>query len=100
MPQNSQDWVQRDNQQIQDDNQTSGESVVAGQTSGDNQQPVGNTEAPNQAANKEKAEGSRENVNAGGGEDAGGISNRPLSEEEGRQENLPPRGQAKDGSHA
>ena len=94
MPQNSPDWVQRDNQQIQDDNQTSGESVVGGQTSGDNQQPIGNTDTPNQAANKEKAEGSRENVNAGGSEDAGGISNRPRSEEEGRQDNLPPRGQA------
>ena len=100
MPQNSPDWVQRDNQQIQDDNQTSGESVVGGQTSGDNQQPIGNTDTPNQAANKEKAEGSRENVNASGSEDAGGISNRPRSEEEGRQDNLPPRGQAKDGSHA
>ena len=74
--------------------------LVGGQTSGDNQQPIGNTNTPNQAANKEKAEGSRENVNAGGSEDAGGISNRPRSEEEGRQDNLPPRGQAKDGSHA
>jgi hypothetical protein len=100
MPQNSQDWVQRDNQQIQDDNQTSGESVVGGQTSGDNQQPIRNADTPNQASNKEKAEGSRENVNASGSDDAGGISNRPLSEEEGRQENLPPRGEAKDGSHA
>jgi len=98
MPQNSQDWVQRDNQQIQDDNQTSGESVVAGQTSGDNQQPISDTDAPNQAANKEQAEGSRDTVNAGGPDDAGGISNRPQSED--RQENLPPRGQAKDGSHA
>jgi hypothetical protein len=98
MPQNSQDSVQRDNQQIQDDNQTSGESVVAGQTSGDNQQPISSTDAPNQAANKEKAEGSRDNVNAGGSDEAGGISNRPASED--RQENLPPRGQAKDGSHA
>ena len=98
MPQNSQDSVQRDNQQIQDDNQTSGESVVAGQTSGDNQQPISNTDAPNQAANKEKAEGSRDHVNAGDSNDASGISNRPQSED--RQENLPPRGQAKDGSHA
>src|SRR5207248_354049 len=32
--------VQRDSQQIQDDNQTSGESVVGGQTSGDAQQPT------------------------------------------------------------
>ena len=31
---------------------------------------------------------------------AAGISNRPLSEEIGRQENLPPRGEAKDDSHA
>jgi hypothetical protein len=60
MPQNSQDWVQRDNQEIQDDNQSSGESVVAGQTSGDNRQPIRNADVPNQAANKEKAEGSRD----------------------------------------
>ena len=98
MPLNSQDRVQRDNQQIQDDNQTSGESVVAGQTSGDNQQPISTNDAPNQAANKEKAEGSRDNVNAGGSDDDGGISNRPESED--RQDQLPPRGQAKDGSHA
>ena len=98
MPQNSQDFVQRDSQQIQDDNQTSGESVVAGQTSGDNQQPIRNTDAPNQAANKEKAEGSRDDVNAAASDDASGISNRPQSED--RQQNLPPRGQAKDGSHA
>ncbi len=73
---------------------------------------------PNQASNKEKAEGSRENVNLGTGadspmergsgqvsqpdkgvrgdhEDAGGISNRPLSEEETLDRELPPRGQAK-----
>jgi hypothetical protein len=31
----------RDNQQIQDDNQTSGQSVVAGQMSGEDQQPIG-----------------------------------------------------------
>jgi len=41
---------------------------------------------------KAKAEGSRE--------DAGGISNRRLSEEQQRQESLPPRGESKDGSHA
>jgi hypothetical protein len=53
----------RDNQQIQDDNQTSAESVKQGQTSGDARQPtvIGrNLDTPNQAANKEKAEGSRE----------------------------------------
>jgi hypothetical protein len=94
------EFVQRDNQQIQDDNQTSGESVLSGQWSGDNRQPIGNADTPNPAANKEPAEGSRENVNTGGNDDAGGISNRPLSEEENRQHNLPPRGEAKDGSHA
>lgn len=46
----------------------------------------------NTPENKEPAEGSREN--------AGGISNRPLNEEEERQDNLPPRGESKDGSHA
>ena len=64
----------RDNQQIQDDNQTSGESV------------------PNRAANMEPAEGTREN--------AGGISNRPLEEETNNQERVPPRGESKEGGHA
>jgi hypothetical protein len=77
---------------------------------------------PNQASDKEKAEGSRENVNIGTGadnpmergsgqnsrpnepakqdqDDAGGISNRPLSEEERLDQQLPPRGQAKKGAH-
>jgi hypothetical protein len=48
---------------------------------------------PNPAANKEKAEGSRENAGAG-------ITNRPLSEEKENQESLPPRGEAKNGAHA
>jgi len=52
---------------------------------------------PNQAANKEKAEGSRENTNIA---DSGGITNRPLAEEEDNNERVPPRGEAKDGSHA
>jgi hypothetical protein len=94
-----QDQSLRDNQQIQDDNYSSGESVNAAQTTGDAQQPTRggrDQDTPNQAANKEPAEGSRENA----ADDAGGISNRPLSEEEGRQEKLPPRGEAKDGSHA
>jgi hypothetical protein len=90
---------------------------------------------PNQASNKEKAEGSRENVNLGeqagkldranGAEnpmergsgqrsepakpqgapkrdegnqtDAGGITNRPLSEEHREEEQLPPRGGTKHG---
>lgn len=44
------------------------------------------------AGNKEPAEGSREN--------AGGISNRPLREEQERQEKVPPRGKNKEGRHA
>jgi hypothetical protein len=47
---------------------------------------------PNQAANKEPAEGSREN--------AGGITNRPLDEERENQDRVPPRGEAKEDSHA
>jgi hypothetical protein len=70
MPQNSRQSVQRDNQQIQDDNQTSGESVVGGQSSGDNQQPIDVGDMPNQAANKEPAEGSRETVTGGESEDS------------------------------
>ncbi len=73
---------------------------------------------PNQASRKEKAEGSRENVNLGTDagnpmergsgqpsepnrplkqdkDDAGGISNRPLSEEERLEKELPPRGKSK-----
>ena len=66
---------------------------------------------PNQAANQEKAEGSRETVNAnqesdseardrlddsdtqsGGRDDqAGGITNRPLDEEIANQREVPPR---------
>ncbi len=73
---------------------------------------------PNQAANKEKAEGSRENVNLGTDagnpmergsgqvsqperpiepdeDTAGGITNRPLSEEERSQNAVPSRGHEK-----
>ncbi|HMF93161.1 MAG TPA: hypothetical protein VKE96_02655 [Vicinamibacterales bacterium] len=76
MPQNSRksgptsDRAQRDHQQIQDDNQTSGESVVSGQTSGDNQQPLGRTDSPNYAANRDPAEGARDTNNAKGGSHA------------------------------
>jgi hypothetical protein len=45
-------------------------------------------DVPNQAANKEPAEGSREN--------AGGITNRPLSHEHKNQERVPPRGETKE----
>jgi hypothetical protein len=53
---------------------------------------------PNRSANMEKAEGSRENVDAN--DDAGGITNRPLSREQHEQEEVPPRGQNKEGGHA
>ena len=68
----SQSEAVRDNQQIQDDNKTSGESV------------------PNRAANMDPAEGARENP--------GGISNRPLEEE--ANDRVPPRGESKEGGHA
>ena len=49
---------------------------------------------PNQASNKEPAEGSRENENA-----EGGISNRPIAEEQREQQSLPPPGRTKDENH-
>jgi hypothetical protein len=79
----------RDTQQQRDDSKTSGESVVGGQTSGDATQP---TDIQNQAANTENPEGSREN--------AGGITNRPLEQDQDNQNRVPPRGETKDGSHA
>jgi hypothetical protein len=51
----------------------------------------GDTDRPNQNANKEPAEGSRENTNVQGG----GITNRPLEEERREQQELPPRGSSK-----
>ena len=51
---------------------------------------------PNQAANKEPAEGSRETVGGSGG----GITNRPRGEEEQNQARVPPRDENKDGGHA
>jgi hypothetical protein len=65
---------------------------------------------PNRASNMEKAEGSREKTEQGvgsevppeafgeGNHDGGGISNRPIEEEESRQDRLPPRGQRRDDS--
>jgi hypothetical protein len=67
---------------------------------------------PNQSANQEPAEGSRETVNANDGESesrdrtddgdtqsrdeqAGGITNRPLDEEIANQREVPPRGDVK-----
>jgi hypothetical protein len=69
---------------------------------------AGTLGAPNDASMKEKAEGSRENVNVGGSADdgargsrqGGGITNRPLEQEQREQAELPPRGKAKEGGHA
>ncbi len=55
---------------------------------------------PNRAANQEKAEGSRENVNIPTGDQGGGITNRPLQQERREQQSVPPRGENKDGGHA
>ena len=54
---------------------------------------------PNQAANKEPAEGSRETVGASD-DRAGGITNRPLPEETDNQNRVPRRGENKEGGHA
>jgi hypothetical protein len=69
---------------------------------------AGTLGAPNDASMKEQAEGSRENVNVSSGpgegqrgsENAGGITNRPLEQEQQEQSELPPRGTAKEGGHA
>jgi hypothetical protein len=71
---------------------------------------------PNKAANKEKAEGDRwtseantverrdresgaaDRMNDSG--EGGGITNRPLDEEEANQEAVPDRGQSREGAHA
>jgi hypothetical protein len=64
---------------------------------------------PKRASRVERAEGSRETPSQGeesgvppaafgerGSEQAGGISNRPVHEEQERQESLPPRGERRD----
>ena len=62
------------------------------------QQPSSNDQTmSNRAANKEQAERSQKNTNAA---DSGGITNRPMAEEEHNQGHMPPRGEAKDGTHA
>ena len=56
------------------------------------------TSVPNEQSREQPAEGSRENVNTG--EESAGITNRPIEEEQRDQQNLPPRGERKDGAHA
>jgi hypothetical protein len=59
---------------------------------------------PNDPSMKEKAEGSRDNVNIeaidNDNSQESGISNRPIEEEQREQQNLPPRGRNKEGGHA
>lgn len=67
---------------------------------------------PNDASRKSKAEGERwspESENAGPrersgytntGDEAAGITNRPLDEELANQESLPERGESRPGAHA
>jgi hypothetical protein len=75
---------------------------------------------PNQPANKSKAEGERWSSNSDtveerdresqgtqdraagytGESEAGGITNRPLEEEDENQAAVPPRGESREGAHA
>lgn len=55
------------------------------------------TSVPNEQLRREPAEGSRENVNTN---EESGIASRPIEEEQRDQQNLPPRGERKDGTHA
>jgi hypothetical protein len=65
---------------------------------------------PNRSSNMEKAEGDRTSVGntdtgrrsewGEGTSEGGGITNRPLGEEVENQEEVPERGDRKDGAHA
>lgn len=55
------------------------------------------TSIPNEQPRRDPAEGARENVNSN---EEAGITNRPIEEEQRDQQNLPPRGERKDGTHA
>lgn len=71
---------------------------------------------PNQASNKSKAEGERwssdpdtveradsnsqRSGDSGPADDGGGITNRPLEEEQHNQDLVPDRGTAREGAHA
>lgn len=63
------------------------------------------TSVPGERSEQDPAEGSRETVNESERMNQnesveGGITNRPIEEEQREQQNLPPRGERKDGSHA
>ena len=53
------------------------------------------TSLPNEQSRRDPAEGSRENVNTN---EEAGNTNRPIEEEQRDQQNLPPRGERKDGT--
>jgi len=55
------------------------------------------TSIPNEQPRQTPAESSRENVNT---DEESGITNRPIEEEQREQQDLPPRGDRKDGAHA
>jgi hypothetical protein len=57
------------------------------------------TSIPDEQSRKEPAEGSRDTVDQNESVESG-ITNRPIEEEQREQQNLPPRGDRKDGSHA
>ena len=59
-----------------------------------------NEDMPTRSSSMEQAEGSRENIvnssdRDGSNSNAGGISNRPLDQEQDEQEHLPERGRSK-----
>ena len=65
------------------------------------QQPPRNVDpAPNPASDREPAEGARDAVESNSGGSGGGITNRSVGREQREQQDLPPRGARKDGSHA
>jgi hypothetical protein len=70
------------------------DTSIPGEGRGDRMGPM-DTSIPNESSNKERAEGSRDAMN-----EESGITNRPIEEEQREQQNLPPRGESKDGSHA
>jgi hypothetical protein len=61
------------------------------------QQQRRDDQAPDSPADRDPAEGSREAAESNTG---GGITNRSVGREQREQDELPPRGKRKDGSHA
>jgi hypothetical protein len=82
------DQNRRENPGQQNEEQQGGRSTAVG---ADRSQ-----DRPNQNANKEPAEGSRETVRANQGQQGAGITNRPLEREQSEQAQVPPRGKAKE----